>query len=220
MKHELIMENWRRYVDQHEDPDLLEEGFIQNALLALSVAMAPQAAQAALYSPEAPHKATQIQGAKLQQLKQAVTDLFMVQINDTANPPTDQEKSNMERGLKKILQQLDVASKKPLPGRQYVDSKSTFGGDQGAADIVTVAFSTLKDRNPTVADQLDTEVEGYKKMLASGEFNQEAWDKMSVSQKRQYLAKKTADRFDAVRQHGVPGADRIEREKSAARGQQ
>ena len=218
MKHELIMENWRRYVDQHEDPELLEEGFIQNALLALSVAMAPQAAQAALYTPESPHTATQIQGAKLQQLKKAVTDLFMTQINDTAKPPTQQQKSNMERGLKKILQQLDVASKKP--GRQYVDMKSTFGGDQGAADIVTVAFETLKDRNPTVADQLDTEVEGYKKMMASGEFNQEAWDKMSASQKRQYLAKKTADRFDAVQKHGVPGADRIEREKSAARGQQ
>ena len=218
MKHELIMENWRRYVDQHEDPDLLEEGFIQNALLALSVAMAPQVAQAALYSPEAPHKATQIQGDKLQQLKQAVTDLFMSQINDTANPPTDQEKSNMERGLKKILQQLDVASKKP--GRQYVDMKSTFGGDQGAANIVTAAFEILKARNPTVADKLDNKVEGYKQMLASGEFNQEVWDKMSPAQQRQYLRKKTADRFELVKKHGVPGADRIEREKRATTGQQ
>ena len=189
MKHELIMENWRRYTDRCEDPELLEEGFIQNALLALSIAMAPKAAQAALYTPEAPHQASQIQGAKLQQLKKSVEDLFMAQINDSTNPPTSQQKSNMERGLKKILQQLDVASQKP--SRQYVDQASTFGGDQGAADIVAAAFEALKDRNPRVADRLDTEVKGYQKMLASGEFNQETWDKMSVSQKRQFLQKKT-----------------------------
>ena len=36
MKHELIMENWRRYVNECEDPEMLEEGF-KDVLIGLAL---------------------------------------------------------------------------------------------------------------------------------------------------------------------------------------
>ena len=219
MDHKLIMENWRRFVEESEDmdPELVEEGLKELAaslVIGLGLATASPAQAGGSINYPFPHSAArsvpaqgQGQTVGLQDVKGYITSMYNDAIADAA---TDDEKQLYRQALKAMTDRIDRIA--ASPELEDLGSAQTWGS-RAERDLAFEAFSQLakylERTQPAKAKALKKEISKAQQMFNKG-FDQKEWESMSPQEKRQYLKLKTQQRskeFADALQRSKPGAN-------------
>ena len=152
MKHELIMENWRRYVNECEDPEMLEEGFkdvliglalLGGSMFGASSAQAKPVRDTGIVKftdAGMPTTLVDITPRELQQTQKVITDLM----TDAMSGMTDPKKIKaMKDGIKIINDKLQKTL--TSPGTQDIAHKSFHGYDWTQPETARVNKIAISD---------------------------------------------------------------------------
>lgn len=219
MDHKLIMENWRRFVDESEDmdPELVEEGLKELAaslVIGLGLATASPAQAGGSINYPFPHSAArsvpaqgQGQTVGLQDVKRYITSMYNEAIQKAEN---EEEKQLYRKALQAMVDRIDKIA--ASPEEENIGSVATWDSPQEAR-LVAKAYEQLarylERTQPAKAEAIKKELSKAQKMFNKG-FDQKEWDSMSPQERRQYLKLKTQQRskeFADALQRSKPGAN-------------
>ena len=174
MDHKLIMENWRRFVDESEDmdPELVEEGLkelVASLVIGAGLATASPAQAGGSINYPFPHSAArsvpaqgQGQTVGLQDVKEYITTMYNEAITNAA---TDAEKQLYRQALKAMTDRIDRIA--ASPELENLGSAETWGSPQ-EADLAFTAFKALarylERTQPTKAKALNKELSNAEKI--------------------------------------------------------
>ena len=207
MNHNLIMENWRNFVEVAEggDPDLLEEGFLQNVALALAIGLGGAGAAQAAPVTGPGHAPQAVSAQQMDVLKQSVTGMFTKVMNNAEDPLTPIQKRNLQAGLDKIVKALDATMGEP--GKQWVDDPVLHGFDpanpqsrasqtaKSDAEIVAAAWEIAREK----LSQIDAAAAQKLEQAVEKELTPHQKKMKSASDWRGEYERKTARRSEEFR---------------------